>query len=101
MMATALGPQTPPRRHPDAASRIYDGEAFIVLPHHHSYKILNKVGSRVWDLIDGTRTAGGIADVIAEEYDVPRDTALKDVNDFVGELEANGMLAPRDAGKVA
>ena len=101
MMAITIGPQTTPRRHPDAAFRIYDGEAFVVLPHSHAYKILNQVGSRVWDLIDGSKSVGAIADVIAEEYDVSRDTALKDVNDFVGELEANGMLAPRDAGKVA
>jgi len=101
MIAMPIGPQTPTRRQPDAASRIYDGEAFIVLPHSHVYKILNQVGSRVWDLIDGSRTVGGIAEVIAEEYDVTQDTALKDVNEFLGELEANGMLAPRDAGKVA
>ncbi len=99
MVTEALRPETAPRRHPDTASRTYDGEAFIVLSHSHVYKILNGVGTRVWDLIDGARTIQAIAETIAQEYDVEGDRALQDVTDFIGELGANGMLAPGDVGK--
>ena len=98
MMGAAQGP---PRKHPHAASRVYEEEAFIVLPQFHEYKILNKVGTRVWDLIDGTRTEGDIAKIIAAEYEVSVETALEDVTSFLRDLRTNGMLADGEAGKVA
>jgi len=85
--------QGPPKKHPHAASRVYEGEAFIVLPQFHEYKILNQVGSRVWDLIDGKTSEGEIAKVIADEYEVALETALNDVRQFLADLKANGMLA--------
>jgi coenzyme PQQ synthesis protein D (PqqD) len=91
----------PPRKNPHAASRVYDGEAFIVVPQSHEYKILNAVGSRVWDLIDGRRSPGDIAEIIASEYDVSMDMALSDVREFLADLQANGMLSGGEAGKVA
>lgn len=91
----------PPRRHPDAACRVYDGEALIVLPQGHVYKVLNGVGTRIWDLIDGIRTESGIAQEISSEYEVTYERALQDVVEFIGDLAANGMLASSDAGKVA
>ena len=95
-----------PAKHPHAASRVYEGEAFIVLPQFHEYKILNATGTRIWDLIDGSRSERDIAQIIADEYEVTLATALEDVTSFVRDLKANGMLAggsPRDegAGKVA
>ena len=82
-----------PMKHPDAAARVYDDEAFIVLPHKGQYKILNSVGTRVWALIDGSRSADDIAHVIADEYDTTFEKALSDVETFLGDLESNGMLA--------
>jgi len=85
--------ETIPAKHPDAAARVYDNEAFIVLPHKGQYKILNGVGTRVWDLIDGRRSAGDIARLIADEYETTFETALSDVESFLGDLESHGMLA--------
>ncbi len=87
-----------PVKHPDAAARVYDEEAFIVLPHKGQYKILNGAGTRVWDLIDGKRSAGDIARVIAEEYDTTYEVALSDVEEFLGALESNDMLATNVVG---
>lgn len=90
-----------PRKHPDAASRVYGQDALIVLPGSSSFKILNPTGSRIWDLIDGKKTLEEIARVIEREYDVSYDKALEDVRDFTSELGAHGMLAPDSPGKVA
>ena len=90
-----------PRKHPDAASRVYGGDALIVLPGSSSFKILNTTGSRIWDLIDGKKTMEEIAQVIEREYDVPLEKALEDVREFTSELEAHGMLASDSPGKVA
>src|SRR5262245_30973510 len=90
-----------PLKHPHAAYRVYDEEAFVVLPQAGSYKLLNKVGTRVWELIDGSRTLADIAVIVADEDDVTYESALADVRSFVSDLEANGMLAGSGTGKVA
>jgi len=78
---------------PDAASRTYDGQATIVLPSRAEVKVLNELGSRVWDAIDGRRTLAQILATLLEEYDVPREQAERDVLDFVGELRTQGMVS--------
>jgi hypothetical protein len=101
-MTTGTGSR--PKKHPHAAARVYNGEAFIVLPHEGKYKILNDCGSRVWELMDGSRTIGDIAHLIEEEYKVTLDKALADVIEFVNDLREHKMLASDDddgAGKVA
>lgn len=85
-----------PQRNPHAAARVYEGEAFIVIPQTSQYKILNSTGSRIWELIDGQRSRDDIAGIIADEYDVSREEAQRDVGAFLDELKDNGMLAPGD-----
>ena len=82
-------------KHPDAAARVYDEEAFIVLPHMGQYKILNGVGTRVWSLIDGQRSAGDIAHLLAEEYETSYEEALSDLETFLGDLKSQGLLAEK------
>ena len=78
---------------PDAASRTYDGQATIVLPSRAEVKVLNELGSRVWDAIDGRRTLAQILATLLEDYDVHRDQVERDVLDFVGELRTQGMVS--------
>ncbi|MGH9868235.1 MAG: PqqD family protein [Candidatus Polarisedimenticolia bacterium] len=90
---TEAGSGGAPQKNPHAAARVYDGQAFIVVPQTTRYEILNGVGSRVWDLIDGRRSVGEIAGIIAEEFEVSLEDATKDVDGFLGELKEHGMLA--------
>ena len=85
--------EAPLRKHPDAASRNYDGEAFIVVPGLGEYNILNPIGTRVWDLIDGQRGISEIARVISDEYEVASELAEADVKSFVEDLRKHKMLA--------
>ena len=80
-------------RSPDAASRTYDGQATIVLPSRAEVKVLNEVGSRVWESIDGRRTLGEILESVLRDYDVPREQAEADVLEFVGALREQGMVS--------
>lgn len=95
-MTTGTGDR--PKKHPHAAARVYDGEAFIVLPHQGKYKILNGTGSRVWELIDGSRTVEEISRQIESEYNITFDKALADVTEFVEDLRVHEMLAPDSDG---
>lgn len=49
---------------------------------------LNEVGARIWELIDGRRTLGGIRDGIIEEYDVAREVAEQDMLELLKQLES-------------
>jgi hypothetical protein len=53
---------------------------------------LTDVGADIWRLADGTRSVDEIATEIAERYDVPAETALRDVQAFVEELRRADLL---------
>jgi hypothetical protein len=78
---------------PDAAHRTYDGQATIVLPSRAQVSVLNEIGSAVWERIDGRRTLGEILDGILAEYDITREQALGDLEAFVSDLRAQGMVS--------
>ncbi len=85
-----------PVLHPQVAARIIDGEAVIVLPQSGQVTVLNEVGSRIWELIDGTRSVGEITEIIVAEYDVTAEQAERDVAEFIQELVENKMLVLAD-----
>ena len=55
--------------------------------------VLNDVGARVWELIDGARMVGDIKDIICSEYDVTPETVAADLEDLFNELEALSTVA--------
>jgi hypothetical protein len=72
--------------HPQVAARIVDGAAVIVLADTGEVTLLNPVGTRVWELCDGSRTAGEIVEMITTEFEVAPEQALQDVENFLEEL---------------
>lgn len=80
-------------RNPNAAYRIYDGEATVVLPEHARVTVLNEVGSVVWDRIDGRRTLGEILESVLQDYDIAREQAESDLAAFIEDLRRNGMVS--------
>ena len=82
-----------PAKHPEAAFRVYDGEAVVVMPSGGEVHILNEVGARIWDLIDGRRTVAEIVQVIREEFDVDEAAAARDVGGFVDSLLEREMVS--------
>jgi hypothetical protein len=77
----------------DAAYRVYDGMATIVLPGRAEVKVLNPAGSLVWDRIDGSHPLEEILEAIVEEFDIPRRQAEQDLLEFVTELRNHGMVS--------
>ena len=93
-MGEMTGPDDPrpPRRNSTAAFQVFEGEATIVLPDGSYIKVLNETGSRIWDLLDGSRGVKAIAAVIAQEYDTTAEAAERDVREFVEVLSRHRML---------
>jgi len=69
-----------------------DGEAVIVTPQDGDVKILNSSGSRVWELLDGTRSTGQISEIINTEFNIAIDVASDDIKQFLTELETRSLI---------
>ena len=75
-----------PRRCEDLACRVIDGEVVILTTDGHSVHSLNRVGSVVWELSDGTRSIKEIISLICERFGVPFEKARADVLEFEAQL---------------
>ena len=80
-------------RRPGTAFKVIDGEGVVVLPHTGEYKVLNGVGTRVWELLDGSRDAQAIIERVCDEYEVSPEKAQTDVLEFLRSLKENLRLA--------
>ena len=75
-----------PLPHSQVAARIVDGSAVIVLADAGEVQVLNSVGTRIWELMDGKKSIGEIATAIEAEYDVTSRQALQDLEELVQQL---------------
>lgn len=55
---------------------------------------LNATAIRLLNLLDGSRTVGDASRILAVEYGLPEETALKDVSEAVTVLERQRLLKP-------
>ncbi len=81
------------RKNPNAAYRLFDGQATIVLPDRSEVNVLNELGSLVWERIDGARTVGQIVEAVLQEYEVEPQAAREDILEFIGALHDHGMVS--------
>ncbi len=58
--------------------------------------LLDDVGAAIWALIDGKRDIQGLCDALCAEYDVARDKALADIEEFLDNLRLFGAVAFKD-----
>ncbi len=84
-----------PVHHPRTASRTFSGEAVIISPAEAMVRMLNRVGSRIWELADGTRTSEEIAAALTAEFAVDLDHARASVAGFLDQLAERGLIAWR------
>lgn len=81
-----------PRRQAGVASRLFNGEAVLIDPAQNKVRMLNPVGSRIWELADGSRTLAEIIDTLVAEFEVEPAQAAASVRAFVEELVARELL---------
>ena len=81
-----------PKRREGVAAQVADGEAVLLDIEGGEYFSLNPVGSRIWELCDGTRSAAEIVSVICDEFDVAEEVAVVDVHEILDELEREKLI---------
>lgn len=77
---------------PSVISRVIDNEAVLILPEQGQVKVLNEVGSRIWELVDGGHTIREISALIYEEFDVDSVTSERDTLEFCAEILDKGIV---------
>jgi hypothetical protein len=73
------------------ASRVIDGKAVVITIDTNELHVLNGVGSRIWELLDG-RPLSEVVDQIVLEFEVEPERAQLDVNRFAEQLLTIGAL---------
>ena len=81
-----------PKRRENVAAQVADDEAVLLDIESGEYFSLNPVGSRIWELCDGTRPTTEIVSVICEEFDVAEDVATADIDAILDELKAARLV---------
>ena len=69
-----------------------DGEIVMLSLQRGEYFGLDKVGSRIWELIEQSITVDNIKKVLLDEYEVDVLTCEKDLIEFLEDLESKGLL---------
>ena len=85
-----------PKKSEDTASRIIENEAVIVIPQEGLVRILNEVGSRIWQLSDGGNATEDIINIICSEFNVTQKEAKRDIIDFIKQLKEKNMMVVND-----
>lgn len=92
-----------PRRHRSSTTRVVDAQAVIALADTAMIQILNDVGTRVWNLIDGHRSVQEIVAAVrgqleTEGYSSVSEGLDRDVEIFFEDLSAHGLITWSGAG---
>jgi pyrroloquinoline quinone biosynthesis protein D len=83
-----------PQRRKSVAFRVIMGKEIVFLNLDNAYYYsANEVGSRIWELCDGTRTIDEIVRELSLEYNVLAEDCAADVTFFIEELSKEGLIA--------
>ena len=64
-----------------------DGEKVMMNIDKGQYFIMNEVGSRIWELIEGNTSIVNIIETLTNEYQVDEETCENTVMEFLGRLK--------------
>ena len=89
---THRSPQKAPSLRPDVRYRVVDGQAVVIVQEAGEALVLNAVGTRILELVNGRRSIDEIEERLGAEFEVePRELA-RDVAAYLEELTAAGVV---------
>jgi hypothetical protein len=81
-----IGAETRVRRRPDVRFRRIDPEGVVVRQTDPEVLVVNDLGARILEGIEGETRVGSLVDALAAEYAVERTVLERDVAAFLAEL---------------
>ena len=79
-------------RLPSVRWRVIEGRVVLIDANEGELLHLNEVGSRVWELLDGTRSVAQLIDELHAGFDVSPARLRKDVSKFVRRLHRMELI---------
>lgn len=76
----------------DTRYRRVQDEGVVIRQSTAEALVVNDLGARLLDLIDGRRAVGEMLDLLEAEYEVDRPRLQADVLDYLLELQAAGLV---------
>ena len=76
-----------------ASRELQEGSVLVVDCKKANYRLLNASGSFLWKEIDGEKDVATLADLLAEKYDLDKDTAVSDTEIFLKSMDSRKMLS--------
>jgi hypothetical protein len=77
---------------PEVMFKEVTGEMVLLDLSNEQYFGLDKVGTRVWELIASKEKFGSIVDALGAEYEIDRETLSADLSHLVASLEKEGLV---------
>lgn len=87
----------PVKRRNDISSLEVEKGIFITDMKAGAYFRLNSTGKRVWELIDGRKSAEEIVRLVTNEFAVEEETTRKEVGEFLENMKENKLVDFVDA----
>jgi hypothetical protein len=78
---------------PDALSRELAGEVLILDLRTSLYFGLKGTAARIWQMIEASHDRDSIVSALSREYGAPEDVIAADVDAFITDLLARGLIA--------
>lgn len=83
---------TTPRVAPDLIWRLLDDNAVVVSPGAGEVRVLNQVGTVIWQLLVEENSTGEIENFLISNYEVSQTRAKNDLQLFFDDLIERGIL---------
>ncbi|MFQ5901184.1 MAG: PqqD family protein [Thermodesulfobacteriota bacterium] len=82
--------ETTPSRDPRVSWRVIDDEAVIISGER--MRVLNEVGTFVWQMLDGENPVAFICKSVADDFQIEEDAVFNDLQDFLTSLLEKEMI---------
>jgi hypothetical protein len=82
-----------PVRSATVASRVYGNDAVVISPDEGMVRMLNPTATRIWQLVDGSRSVEEIAAALTAEFDVELSQARQSVIRLLTELSEKQLIS--------
>ncbi len=87
-----VGPDTMLQRKPGMLFNEIDGEVVMLSIENSEYYGMDKVGSRIWQLLENPMRFNELVSCLMEEYDVTEEQCHQETLDFIKKMTEKKML---------
>jgi hypothetical protein len=90
---TEIGPDTVLQRKPDLLFNEIDGEVVMLSIENGEYYGMDKVGSRIWTLLEKPISFQNLVSILIEEYDISPNSCENDTKEFLLGLLSKNIIS--------